>query len=129
MDNHKLTTEQVRKVCDALEVGGWKEGQVCLEERVHGTNSCCGGHEWSPEHFTDPPDIFSPAGAWALLVALWKRGYDVEIMQSVIQIWDRRNPADCEERSELLCEVMIRGKDSSSALLDAAYQLAAKEQR
>lgn len=112
------TDHKIRVVAEAFM--GWKHGQMCDERNRDEYNYCRGCHTWGQGlevHEIPPPNLLAPAGAWALLVALWNRGFLVKI-GSLTGLSATGIGAQ-----------VLTGNDPTKALLDAAYQLATKEQR
>ena len=107
--------------------GMWKQGQKCPNRYwLEGKFRCLlhtdrGGFGLSAGHIIPPPDLLAPAGALALLVALYAKGHFIEFdPQGKVQIYDPSRDRN---------GVVLDPDDLDAALLDAAYQLAAKEQR
>lgn len=121
------TDHKIRVVAEAFM--GWKP---CIWARVpNGVGNRCETHDsYSMMNRCQdgPPLLLEPAGAWALLMALLDKGYS----------WDANREDEALYvflRGSLRASVRICGyeenlsKDLATALLDAAYQLATKEQQ
>lgn len=96
-----------------------------VAEAFMGWKPTPGTHGWASEEL---PNLLEPASAWALLMALLDKGYS----------WDANREDEALYvflRGSLRASVRICGyeenlsKDLATALLDAAYQLATKEQQ
>ena len=121
------TDHKIRVVAEFFEVEGWKSGQMC--PIIAGRDKRCGDfqHYKSAAHEIPPPNLLAPAGAWALLVAMRERKLRVIISYTHVIIKDSAftlmtipigspNPRLTDPATQM-------------ALLDAAYQLATKEQQ
>ena len=109
----QITDHKIRVVAEWA--GMWKPGQMCprgFHQCYHGTN----GALLISEHEIPPTGLLAPAGAWALLVALDKAHYRIELAEGRFTVY----PIDRNFRGYV---------PSQPTLLDAAYQLATKEQR
>ena len=92
--------------------GMWKPGQMCprgFHQCYHGTN----GALLISEHEIPPPGLLAPAGAWALLMSLKNS--------------PRISPFEKHAIASSLMHPLV--ETPMELLLDAAYQLATKEQR
>ena len=110
----------------AIELGLIQEGEMCrtwtrYKSQRHESESllCCehGLTELIP-HLEPPPDFLSPAGADLLLRTLHRRHIDIEIHHEWLTLYGVRE-----------VPVHFNGDDYKPALLDAAYNLLALEEK
>lgn len=132
-----MTSEQRAKLCDYYQVSGWKKGQMesaCrLSRRKDNDPTYCVTHrKWGQHdpqavlHEIPPPDLDSPAGAWALLGALRKTEIvtSIDFGQQHILLW-RYNSS--KGRTELNTKTQIIDDNLSAALQQAAWGVMPEE--
>ena len=134
------TQHKIRVVAEFFAVDGWKPDTACTEvgaypaydgDRCMWTCACGDStmfREFSDrqEHAIPPPDLLAPAGAWALEDALWKRGF-----YAMPLLYGEKFPflALCTRKMGIKDIEVDMSVSRAVALLDAAYQLATKEQQ
>lgn len=112
------TQHMIRVVAEKFEVKGWKPTNCVTGATYKGLiASCgCGATNVQGPHEVPPPDLLSPDGAWALLVALPCKANE---------LFAARRLAESSQIMEHLHEwlAQVPYENDALALLTAAFQL------